>query len=113
MELVFDGSIIPILNERIVNEYRNVLLRPKFHLTEDIVNDVLGSIKSQGIYVEAETIDMELPDPNDTVFYEVVMEKRKTEDTYLVTGNIKHFPQKSFIVTPREMIDIILSAQMQ
>lgn len=111
MELVFDGSIIPILNECIVNEYQNVLLRPKFHLTEDIVRDVLESIKSQGIYVDAETIDIELPDPNDTVFYEVVMEKRKTEDAYLVTGNIKHFPQKPFIVTPREMIDIILSDQ--
>ena len=78
MEMVFDGSIIPILNECIVNEYQNVLLRPKFHLTEDIVRDVLESIKSQGIYVDAETIDIELPDPNDTVFYEVVMEKRKT-----------------------------------
>ena len=113
MELVFDGSIIPILNERIVNEYQNVLLRPKFHLTEDIVNDVLGSIKNQGVYVDAETIDIESPDPNDTVFYEVVMEKRKTEDAYLVTGNIKHFPQKPFIVTPREMINIILANHVQ
>ena len=109
MEMVFDGSIIPVLNECIVNEYQNVLLRPKFHLTEDIVHDVLESFKSQGIYVDAETIDMELP----TVLYEVVMEKLKTEDTYLVTGNIKHFPQKPFIVTPREMIDIILANHVQ
>lgn len=108
MELVFNGPIIPILNECIVNEYQDVLLRPKFHLTEDIVHDVLESIKSQGIYVDAEAIDIELLDPNNTVFYEVVMEKRKTEDAYLITGNIKHFPQKPFIVTPKEMIDIIL-----
>ena len=113
MEMVFEESIIPILNECIVNEYHDVLLRPKFHLTEDIVRDVLESIKCQGIYVDAETIDIELPDPNDTVFYEVVMEKRKTEDAYLVTGNIKHFPQKPFIVTPREMIDIILADRGQ
>ena len=111
MELVFDGAITPILNERIINEYQDVLLRPKFHLTEDIVRDVMDGIKSQGIYVDAETIDVELPDPNDTVFYEVVMERRKTEDAYLVTGNIKHFPQKPFIVTPREMMDIILTDQ--
>ena len=111
MELVFDGAITPILNERIVNEYQDVLSRPKFHLTEDIVRDVMDGIKSQGIYVDAETIDVELPDPNDTVFYEVVMERRKTEDAYLVTGNIKHFPQKPFIVTPREMMDIILTDQ--
>ena len=111
MELVFDGPIIPILNERITSEYKEVLLRPKFHLTEDIVHDVVENIKSRGIYVDAEAIDIELPDSNDKVFYEVIMEKRKTADAYLVTGNIKHFPQKPFIVTPREMIDIILSGQ--
>lgn len=109
MELTFDGSIVPILNEQIVKEYREVLVRPKFHFTEEIVRDVLEDIQGKGIYVDAEHLDIELPDPKDRVFYEVVMEKRKTEDAYLVTGNIRHFPKKAFIVTPREMIDIILS----
>ena len=109
MELTFDGPIVPILNEQIVKEYREVLVRPKFHFTEEIVRDVLEDIQSKGIYVDAEHLDIELPDPKDRVFYEVVMEKRKTEDAYLVTGNIRHSPKKAFIVTPREMIDIILS----
>lgn len=109
MELTFDGSIIPILNEKIVREYQEVLARPKFHFTEEIIHDVLENIKSKGIYADAEFLDIELPDPKDRVFYEVVMEKRKTKDAYLVTGNIKHFPVKPFIVTPREMIEIILS----
>ncbi len=59
--------------------------------------------------MDAERLDIELPDPKDRIFYEVVMEKRKTEEAYLVTGNIRHFPVKPFVVTPREMIDIILS----
>ena len=42
------------------------------------------------------------------VSYEVVMEKRKEEETYLVTGNIKHFPDEPFIVTPRQMLDVLL-----
>ena len=109
MELTFDGPIVPILNEQIVKEYREVLVRPKFHFTEEIVRDVLEDIQGKGIYVDAEHLDIELPDPKDRVFYEVGMEKRKTEDAYLVTGNIRHFPKKAFIVTPREMIDIILS----
>ena len=29
-------------------------------------------------------------------------------DTWLVTGNIKHFPNKSYFVTLRQMLDIIL-----
>lgn len=67
------------------------------------------SIEKRGIYIDAESIEEELPDPKDRVFYEVVMEERKTEEAYLVTGNIKHFPVKPFIVTPRKMIDIILA----
>ncbi len=58
--------------------------------------------------MDADHIDIELPNPKDSVFYEVVMEERKEEDAYLVTGNIKHFPEKPFIVTPRQMLDIIL-----
>ena len=48
---------------------------------------------------------MVLPDMKDLPFYEVVLEKR-SDDAYLVTGNIKHFPQEPFIVTPRELLDI-------
>ncbi len=40
----------------------------------------------------------------DVVFYEVKMSK---EDAYLVTGNIKHFPKKPFVVTPREMVELL------
>lgn len=35
------------------------------------------------------------------------MEARKTEDAYLITGNLKHFPAKAFAVTPREMLEIM------
>jgi len=108
MQLTYDGPIVPILNADILMEYREVLVRPKFHLTSKIVDDVLDTIKSKGIYVDAEALNIELPDPKDQVFYEVVMEKRKEEDAWLVTGNIKHFPVKPFIVTPRQMLDIIL-----
>ena len=109
MELVFSGPIIPVYNAEILKEYREVLLRPKFHLTEEIVNDVLENIENRGINVEAEILDIILPDPKDRVFYEVVLEERKTEEAYLVTGNIKHFPVETFIVTPRKMLDIVFS----
>ena len=108
VELVLDGVIVPLLNKAIIKEYRDVLLRPKFDFPEQIVKDVLNEIDGHGIYVDAEHVDVELPDPEDLVFYEVVMDMRKEEDAYLVTGNIKHFPEKPFIVTPRQMIDIIL-----
>lgn len=109
LEFAIDGMIVPVLNEDIVAEYKVVLSRPKFGLTEDIVTDIIDSLENAGFYVDAETIDVELPDPKDRVFYEVVMEERKEQDAYLVTGNIKHFPAEPYIVTPRQMLDIILN----
>ncbi len=108
LELVYSGIIIPLFNAHIIKEYKEVLSRPKFHFTQDIINEAVGEIEQLGIYVDADKLDVELPDPKDLVFYEVVMEERKSEDAYLVTGNIKHFPGKPFVVTPRQMIDIIL-----
>lgn len=57
MELAFDGSIVPILNEQIVKEYREVLTRPKFHFTKEIIRDVLENIRSKGLYVDEEHLD--------------------------------------------------------
>lgn len=111
VELAFDGPIIPILNEAIEKEYREVLSRPKFHLPEDLIEGIMSTFHKRAIYVDAEHLDLELPDPKDLVFYEVVMEERKEEEAYLVTGNIRHFPNRPFIVTPREMLDIILRDQ--
>lgn len=108
LELAFSGTIIPLLNEHIVKEYRSVLERPKFHLTQNIIENVVGELERLGTHVDAESLDLELPDPKDRVFYEVVMEERKLESAYLVTGNIKHFPEKPFVVTPRQMLDIII-----
>ena len=108
LEFAFDGVIVPVLNEEIVAEYRNVLARPKFHLTEEIIEDFISGITERGVFVDAETLAWDLPDANDKVFYEVVMEERKSEDAYLVTGNLRHFPVKPFVVTPRQMLDIII-----
>lgn len=101
------GKITPLLNEEIVLEYRNVLNRPKFHFSPEAVDIFLEGLTRRGLFVNAESIEALLPDPKDVGFYEVVMEMRKSEDAYLVTGNLKHFPSKTFIVTPREMLDIL------
>lgn len=52
-------------------------------------------------------MDYELPDSKDVIFYAIVLEKRKEENAYLFTGNIKHFPSIPFVVTPKEMLDIL------
>lgn len=102
------GDLIPLLCDEIVAEYREVLARPKFKFDQIMVETFINGIISRGIFVDAVPIGEIIPDIKDVIFYEVVMEGRKEHDTaYLVTGNIKHFPVKSYVVTPKEMLDIM------
>lgn len=105
--LIQQGIIIPLINEKIVSEYIEVLSRSKFHLSISIVNKIVQGIVKYAISVDEEYIDIELPDEKDRVFYEVTMKSNEERDSMLVTGNIKHFPKEPFIVTPKELLDII------
>lgn len=104
---VLTGNISLLANEEIFDEYTDVLSRKKFGFETDTVILLMNELKKQAIYVDKKPIDEYLPDPDDAVFYEIVMEARKDVDAYLVTGNLKHFPEKAFVVTPKEMMDII------
>lgn len=102
---IVQEQIVPLYNDEILNEYREVLSRPKFHLTTQQIDRVLKAITTDGLSLDRTTTDNEdFPDPKDVVFYEVALSKN---GSYLVTGNIKHFPIKPFVVTPAEMVKII------
>ena len=102
-----NGVIIPVLNDEIIAEYEDVLNRPKFRFNKRAVKVFLDELKKRAVYSDYGLIEDEVPDPKDVVFYAVMMEKRKDEEAYLVTGNLKHFPTRTYVVTPREMLDII------
>ena len=101
------GKIVPLLSDEIVSEYEEVLRRKKFSFNEQDTQTVIEGIKRRGVFLDPEKAEEEVPDPKDLVFYAVTMEARKDSDAYLVTGNIRHFPVKPYIVTPREMLTIL------
>ena len=68
IDLAFNDIIIPLVNTEILDEYRMVLLRPKFHLTESIVNDIINELIAHAISISEEHLDVDLPDPKDRVF---------------------------------------------
>ena len=96
--------ITPLYCEEIYQEYENVLYREKFNFKREEVEEVLQRIKDIGISSQRILSKNYFPDPKDVVFYEVALSK---EDSFLVTGNIKHFPKVDFVVTPAEMMAII------
>lgn len=104
LESIFHDIVTPLYNDEILNEYNTVLRRSKFNFSENRIKTTLETIAAKGIHSERLNSGEILPDPKDMVFYEVALCK---EDSFLVTGNIKHFPKKPFIVTPSEMLTII------
>ena len=103
---LISGEIVPVYSDEIMREYREVLGRKRFGFEQDLINNILLAVERYGIMVEPSATGVILPDMKDLPFYEVVMEKRD-DGAYLVTGNLKHFPTKPFIVTAREMLDIL------
>jgi putative PIN family toxin of toxin-antitoxin system len=103
---LFSGEVIPLFNDEILNEYNEVLRRPKFRFSEEKVSELIQTIEKYGEYVVPMPTGELLPDRKDLPFYEVVVEKQE-DDAYLVTGNGKHFPVKPFIVTAKEFLDIL------
>lgn len=107
VDYVFAGDIVPLYNEEILTEYKDVLNRPKFHFPKEAVELTVNKIKEIGIHFDSIAVNENLPDPKNVFFYAVTINARNEKDAYLVTGNIKHFPEKPFVVTPRQMLDIV------
>lgn len=108
VEYLLDGEIIPLFNDEILLEYNKVLRRPKFRFPERLVRNLVNQLVSLGISLERTPADVSLPDPKDVVFYEVALSK---DGSFLVTGNTKHFPVTPIVVTPAQLLDIILERQ--
>lgn len=103
---MFHGDIIALYDEEIIREYAEVLRRPKFRFSGGTVATLLQAIMTYGLSVDRINTGEKLIDPKDVVFYEVAMTKQD-DNAYLITGNKKHFPLRTFIVTPSEMLDIM------
>lgn len=106
LDAISKGDIVPLYNQDILNEYDEVLHRAKFPFSELAIQRILKMIQDMGFAVSPSPTGEILLDMDDLVFYEVVMEKRE-DGAYLVTGNLKHFPKREYIVTPAEMMEVL------
>ena len=110
---MISGEFIPLYHEDILAEYEDVLHRKKkYDLSESAIQTVLNAIRRFGIEVFPKPTGEIFIDEDDIIFYEVAMEKRD-DNAYLVTGNMKHYPVRDFIVTPAEMVAILEEKKVQ
>lgn len=107
VRMVSSGDLQLCHDARILSEYKEVLLRPKFSFDPSDVDDLLTQIEACGFVVAAAPLMKRLPDPNDEPFLEVALAGKAR---CLVTGNPKHYPVKKrrdmLIVSPTEFLEI-------
>ena len=100
---VFDDKAIPVFSDEIMREYVDVLGRPKFHFPRDVVYTLLSLVRYKGVCIEPLTTHVHFTDASDKPFYDTAV----TAGCWLVTGNKRHYPNESFIMSPREYIDLV------
>lgn len=107
VDLVVDRTIIPLLSQEILEEYSEVLLRNKFNLAPEEIHEFITEWIEKGVFPGRKKTSQDFVDKDDIVFFEITLSGRSTMGAYLVTGNLRHYPAESFVVTPRQMIEII------
>jgi putative PIN family toxin of toxin-antitoxin system len=96
-------------DDRILCEYREVLARPRFSFKAADVRAFWEILPFQTHLVAMPIRGLEASDASDTKFLEVAA---ATESKILVTGNARHYPEKTRgvvkMLSPREAFDLVV-----
>ena len=89
VDLVLGGSVQLLVDDRILEEYRDVLSRGRFGFSPGDVSRLLDFVAETAEPVLAAPLVRRLPDAADEPFLEVALSGSADA---LVTGNARHFP---------------------
>ena len=103
-ETPFNHGFVPMYDADIIAEYEEVLHREKFPILPDAASALISYIIENGVEASRADFAESMPDEDDRVFYEVSL---SNEDSFLVTGNLKHYPISPRVITPAAFIDIV------
>ena len=91
LDAVLARAVLVLHDDRILDEYRQVLRRPLFGFAQSNIDSLLDFIEMSGEHISTREIGVVLPDPADLPFLEVAI--LGSADAF-VTGNLKHFKPK-------------------
>ena len=95
------GLLFLVYSESIMEEYEDVLYRPRLNILKGDADTVLEAIRQYGERAEPIRSTNPMTDEDDRVFYDTA----KCAGAYLITGNKRHFPDEPFILTPAEFLE--------
>ena len=103
LNLLVNGKIRLLYDNRILQEYSEVLRRDKFGFNKESIDVLINYFQDVGEFISAEPTNRKFDDENDRIFYEVMI---TGEANYLVSGNLVHYPKSNKIIDPRRFITI-------
>lgn len=106
MDAVYSRMVIPLVNDTILAEYADVLHRPHLQLDPAKCEFIISLMTDIGLYFDPVPSEEPMPDEEDRVFFEVALAGRNQGDAHLVTGNMRHYPPASFVVTPAQFCEL-------
>lgn len=102
LNLVLNGRLTILYDNRIIGEYIEVLNRKKFNFSHEMIEPLIDFIKYEGEFIASLPLKTHFVDEDDRMFLEVAVSGNAE---YLITGNTKHFPPENYIVTPKIFIE--------
>lgn len=105
--LAVGGAIQLCVSGNVYAEYEEVIRRPRFRLTENVIAVMLAAIREKGLWVRPMEAIRACADPDDDIFLECAQAARAA---YVVTGNLRDFPaswHNTQIVTARRFLKIM------
>jgi len=106
LDAVFDGLVVPLYTGNIIAEYRDVLHRPRLNLDKGKCDFAIAYFLDQGRLLSPVPCDLDFPDEDDRVFYEVAL-AGEAYAAKLVTGNIRHYPRTPIVVSAARFCEMI------
>lgn len=101
MNLISYGELQLFYCPEILNEYKKVLAYERLSIPVQAQNKAIEGINKLGMLVEPVASTLSLRDETDRIFYDTA----RTIGAILITGNIKHFPAESFIMSPTAFLE--------
>ena len=104
VRLLLEQEFVPLYDADIIAEYEDVLHRSKFPILKETAEALISFIIENGIESSRVNFAESMPDEDDRVFYEVSLSQ---DDSFLVTGNLKHYPTSPCVITPADFVNLI------
>ena len=100
--MFLNGEIVLVYSSEIILEYEDVLYRPRLRIDTEDAEMILEAIRQCGEPVTPQPSSEPMTDEDDRPFYDAA----KSASAFLVTGNMRHYPASSFVLTPKDFLEL-------